>query len=553
MVRHFEASFVNCFVDAKHHVSFDKEKKEYEPVKINDEKIEKYLKLITIPEGLEIQNTSKLNCIFVNLKNVNGYECPTCSRTHEKENPFLLITNQGVFFQCRRSENKKTTCLLKIQKKDDNILLDDIIIKLTSDKYNSVEEVLFDLKQVIAFSTSNGEGYVALKVKTIGGYSFKIKSFDGFFKLIKGCKFNKLKVIDGKEEFISYKLVNIIVSNRGQFTYRDGIKLLPLRPDQNPQDNETVFNLFRGWQAKLVDKYDEIKIQPIINHFMEVYSNHNEKHFNYIISYLARMVQYPNRKSQTAICLVGPEGAGKNIIFNWIIKYIVGTKFSFITDRMDYLTGRFNSSIINKLLIICDESSDKNNYHVDMNRLKALITNETIAVELKGFEVEEYENMSSIFMFSNDLNCFQLSYENRRIAAFLLSNKYCRDKNYFDQLETHLNQETANHFLTYLFQYDISNWNHNDIPDTEALQEMMMNNEIDFLLNHFDETLYDHENRVSIDTFYKQYVDYCFSNGITKIGKHKIIKSLGNKLIEKCKWDSGRIIGFKKKFNKTEE
>jgi len=42
---------------------------------------------------------------YIQLENINGYKCPNCNRTHEKENPYLLVKGkqQYVFFGCRRN------------------------------------------------------------------------------------------------------------------------------------------------------------------------------------------------------------------------------------------------------------------------------------------------------------------------------------------------------------------------------------------------------------------------------------------------------------------
>jgi phage/plasmid-associated DNA primase len=218
---------------------------------------------------------------------------------------------------------------------------------------------------------------------------------------------------------------------------------------------------------------------------------------------------------------------------------------------MDYLTGRFNSSFINKMFIICDEVSYQNdNYYVDMNRLKALITNDTIAVERKGLEVEEFENYSRLFIFSNNPRCLKLSTTDRRFAVFGTSDKYCKNKEYFDNLFKELNEDVADHFLTYLLKYDISKWNHNAIPNTEERRNMMMTNELEFLFYHFDN--YDEEGRATTEIFYDSYLTFCSRNGIKAISKIKIIQSL-RPYVESCKWNSGTLRGLKKLFTKTED
>jgi hypothetical protein len=100
-----------------------------------------------------------------------------------------------------------------------------------------------------------------------------------------------------------------------------------------------------------------------------------------------------------------------------------------------------------------------------------------------------------------------------------------------------------------LFKYDISNWDHNKIPETEEKQNMTISYELEFLLYHFDESKFE-ENRVSCRIFYEDYLNYCLKNYITPKKINKI--DLSPYAIH-CKWNSGKIRGFKKLFTKENE
>jgi hypothetical protein len=157
MVLHFENSFINCFINVDHQLHFEQEKDKMTPFKINDDEIKKYIEQIEdkIPQGLEILNVSKSDYTLITLKNNNGYECPTCKeKFHEKENPFISITINGIFFNCRRSSEKKSTCLISFSDKQKNkdLLMDDVIRKFVNKEYNHPNDVSKDLIGVIAFS-----------------------------------------------------------------------------------------------------------------------------------------------------------------------------------------------------------------------------------------------------------------------------------------------------------------------------------------------------------------------------------------------------------------
>lgn len=49
---------------------------------------------------------------FIYLKNISGYHCTICDRFHDRQNPYLYIINQSVYFECRqRGDNEKARFL----------------------------------------------------------------------------------------------------------------------------------------------------------------------------------------------------------------------------------------------------------------------------------------------------------------------------------------------------------------------------------------------------------------------------------------------------------
>lgn len=62
---------------------------------------------------------------------------------------------------------------------------------------------------------------------------------------------------------------------------------------------------------------------------------------NYLLNWLARMFQFPDRAGEVAIVLRGKKGAGKGILFNWIVRSW-GQHGIHITHAR-HLTGNFNA------------------------------------------------------------------------------------------------------------------------------------------------------------------------------------------------------------------
>jgi hypothetical protein len=78
-----------------------KSQKKQEIPEIPEEDAFKYFELLG-----ELQNNLSIDKIqnnIVLLRNNKPYLCPICHRIHEHDNPYLLVTNETVYFYCRRS------------------------------------------------------------------------------------------------------------------------------------------------------------------------------------------------------------------------------------------------------------------------------------------------------------------------------------------------------------------------------------------------------------------------------------------------------------------
>lgn len=117
-----------------------------------------------------------------------------------------------------------------------------------------------------------------------------------------------------------------------------------------------VFNLWRGFLAEKLPPVNPAAIndimQPIIRHLDDVITLGNAEHTGYILDYLANIIQRPYQKTQVAISLFGPQGAGKGIIFDFFRKCVLGESCSFQTASADNdLLSNFSNGFVNKVFI----------------------------------------------------------------------------------------------------------------------------------------------------------------------------------------------------------
>jgi hypothetical protein len=118
----------------------------------------------------------------------------------------------------------------------------------------------------------------------------------------------------------------------------------------------------------------------------------------------------------------------------------------------------------------------------ERGELKALITDFLSNLEGKGTNSVDVQSFVNFIACSNLDICIKTGDADRRIAAFDLDNRYANKKDgtvpaeasvYFDNLHAHLTEESARHFLTYLYNRDISKFNPRNIPLTSARQRLL--------------------------------------------------------------------------------
>ncbi len=244
--------------------------------------------------------------------------------------------------------------------------------------------------------------------------------------------------------------------------YLSGIAMLP-----NQQTPLGVYNLYRG--LGIVPRAGDYK--PALRHILKVVCGGDKNLTKYVISWCARAVQRPDLPAEVALVLKGGRGTGKGTFAGWMLK-IFGSHGMHISQPR-HLTGNFNGHLRDCLLLFADESffaGDKAAESV----LKALITEDTLAIERKGVDVISAKNRLKVIMASNSEWVAPAGPDERRFCALNVSDCHRQDHQYFNDLIHHMENGGLAAFLDALLHADISNFNIRAVPSTKALEEQKL-------------------------------------------------------------------------------
>jgi len=204
---------------------------------------------------------------------------------------------------------------------------------------------------------------------------------------------------------------------------------------------------------------------PMIDHVYMLCDGAREQ-AEYVLDWLALCVQRPGSRPEVALVLRGGRGTGKGTVFR-VMLTIFGRHGLHITQPK-HLVGNFNSHLRYALFLFADEAHWPGDRSAE-GVLKALITEPTVAIEMKGHDVFTAPNRIKLAMASNNEWVVPAGADERRYCVIDVSNARAQDHTYFAALNAWIDANGAAIFLDHLLQRDLSNFNARAVPKTAAL------------------------------------------------------------------------------------
>lgn len=236
-------------------------------------------------------------------------------------------------------------------------------------------------------------------------------------------------------------------------------------PSEQPGPLHNKWNTWCGWAY---EPSNEGSCDLYLDHIYHNICNENNEHYNYILDWMAQIIQQPTIKTNHALSIKGDQGSGKTVFVNHFMS-LFGDSAEEISDS-SILTENFNSILANKLLIYGDEafwSGDKKN----RGKLKNLISSYTVRITYKRKDTITLPNyMRFIFTTNND---WAAPVENgeRRWVTFRCGNRNLKDGVYFSKMEEEMKNGGYEKLMWILVNRDISQRDWTQASETEAMRE----------------------------------------------------------------------------------
>jgi energy-coupling factor transporter ATP-binding protein EcfA2 len=211
-------------------------------------------------------------------------------------------------------------------------------------------------------------------------------------------------------------------------------------------------NVFEGWNYEVLTDPDNDLIRLYLQHTKLYICENNDIIYNYLLSWIAFIIQNPGKKTLTAPVLAGPQGCGKNTFVNPLLKLMA--PYSKLIDKIGELTGKFNGVLENLVFAVVNECKGDKKSKVDHNCLKGIITEDEVRIEAKHKDIRQAENVANFIFMSNNLTPFKQDVDDRRHLDLQCAKP--EDPSWFDDLYKEIEHPLFIQTLfTYLMNYKI--------------------------------------------------------------------------------------------------
>lgn len=243
------------------------------------------------------------------------------------------------------------------------------------------------------------------------------------------------------------------------------------------------YNLWTGYACEAVpgDRHERY-----LEHVLNNICSGNLDHYNYLIKWMARVVQQPRTQSMVAPVLLGERGTGKSIFCNFFGSLFEPHRYT--ASDIQELTGKFNAHIGQCVFVVAEEAFDlRDKRHESV--LKERITGTTTGIQRKGVDTIRLPNYIHLMMTSNNERVVPAGDKERRFFVLRVASNHIGESLYWRAILQDQESGGLPNLLYFLRSVDLSDFDVTKIPHTKELREQQEHNlshELDWLLEKLE-------------------------------------------------------------------
>ena len=234
--------------------------------------------------------------------------------------------------------------------------------------------------------------------------------------------------------------------------------------------DEHLAHQYNLWQGFAVEP-QQGDCSRYLDHVRDCICDGDQALFDYVVSWMAHLVQKPAELPGVALVLIGDQGTGKGS-FVEPLGQILGIHYQHAT-QMDKVLGRFNMHMANALLVFCDEIVWGGNKK-DEGALKGLVSERDRLVEGKFQNPLTLPSYLRLIFATNEPWAVPTGEKERRWCVLNVNSDHMQDTSYFAALKNDLANGGTEALLNFLMARDISSFNVRKVPQTRGLLDQKL-------------------------------------------------------------------------------
>jgi hypothetical protein len=201
------------------------------------------------------------------------------------------------------------------------------------------------------------------------------------------------------------------------------------------------------------------------DYLRDVICGGNSNAYDYLVQYMAHMIQRPEEKPGVMVVLLGGQGTGKGVYFSLL--RAIWPRTTLQVSDVEQVIGKFNAALERNFVVCMDEALFYGDRRA-IDRLKSTVTEQFIQIEQKYQPSRSIESVHRFFASSNHEHFANVERDDRRFLFLRLSATRQQDTTYFSAVTAAINDPgTLNALAYYLQRKDISGFNVRVKPKTD--------------------------------------------------------------------------------------
>ena len=327
-----------------------------------------------------------------------------------------------------------------------------------------LSELRWNARTPTAATTTSGAGGALRPIQTSAELLERFSLVYGHSGAVFDHQEHKLLSLSDMRDACMFKFIH---RDWQESPYRRIVRPSEVGFDPTGQDTAVTCNLYAGWPT--TPKPGNCERLLDLLRYMCSEDRDPDALFKWVLRWIAYPIQHPGAKMKSTLVIHGPQGAGKNLFFEAVMK-IYG-EYGDVLDQ-SAVEDKFNDWASRKLFMIADEVVARSDVYHIKNKLKALITGDRIRINPKNFAAYWERNHLNLVFLSNEAMPVVLEEDDRRHCVIWTPGKETRQ--YYAAVMAEIAAGGIEALHDYLLHLDLGDFDAGtNPPKTDAKSELV--------------------------------------------------------------------------------